>query len=163
LTEFPELFVRTQTLSLGGIEVHQPVTELLEDVGGIGAGEDDSGNVGTGILRQFNITFDYSHHRLYFEKNANFGTTDVFNRSGLEVRIQPGGPVIASVLEDSPAQEAGISAGDTIMAINGWTGDQINAERLFNTFWQKPGTIVRLSVRRLGKTRHVLLKLRDIL
>lgn len=156
-------FVRTQTLSLGSVQVHYPVTELLEDVGGIGADADDSGNVGTGILRQFNITFDYSHHRLYFEKNANFGMPDVFNRSGLAIRIEPEGPVIASVLEDSPAQEAGISAGDTIVAMNGLTGDQINVERLFDTFWQKPGTVVRLSVRRLGTIRHVLIKLRDIL
>ena len=66
-------FVRSQTLSLGGVQVHSMVTELLEDTGGIGAETEDAGNIGTGILKQFNITFDYLHHRLYFEKNANFG------------------------------------------------------------------------------------------
>jgi hypothetical protein len=156
-------FVRSQTLSLGGVQVHYLVTELLEDTGGIGAEGEDSGNVGTGTLKQFNITFDYPHHTLYFEKNANFGQPDVFNRSGLAIQIKPEGPVIASVLEDSPAEEAGILVGDSITAIDGWMGDQITSERLFDILGQQPGTVVRLSIEHLGTTRDVHIKLRDIL
>ena len=139
------------------------VTELLEDTGGIGAETEDAGNVGTGILKQFNITFDYLHHRLYFEKNANFGQPDVFNRSGLAVQITAEGPVVATVLENSPAAEAGISAGDLLTAIDGWQGDQITAERLFDILGQQPGSIVRLSIGHLGTTRDLQIKLRDIL
>ena len=156
-------FVRSQTLSLGGVQVHSMVTELLEDTGGIGAETEDAGNVGTGILKQFNITFDYLHHRLYFEKNANFGQPDVFNRSGLAVQITAEGPVVATVLENSPAAEAGISAGDLLTAIDGWQGDQITAERLFDILGQQPGSIVRLSIGHLGTTRDLQIKLRDIL
>jgi hypothetical protein len=156
-------FVRTRSLSLGGVQVHHLVTELLEDSGGIGAEGEDSGNVGTGILRQFNITFDYPHYTLYFDKNVNFGRPDVFNRSGLAIQIKPEGPVIASVLADSPAEEAGILADDTIIAIDGWMGDQITAGRLFDIFWQQPGTVVRLSIGHLGTTRDVNITLRDIL
>jgi C-terminal processing protease CtpA/Prc len=85
------------------------------------------------------------------------------HRSGLAIQIKPEGPVVASVLEDSPAQEAGILGGDTIAAIDGWMGDQITAERLFDIFWQRPGTVVRLSICHLGVTRDVHIKLRDIL
>jgi gag-polyprotein putative aspartyl protease/aspartyl protease len=99
-------FVRSQTLSIGGIQVHHVVTELLEDSSGIGAEEEDAGNIGSGTLEKFNITFDYSHHALYFDKNGNFGRPDVFNRSGLAIQIQPEGVVVASVLKDSPAEEA---------------------------------------------------------
>jgi hypothetical protein len=156
-------FVRSQTLSIGGIQVHHLVTELLEDSEGIGAEREDAGNVGTGTLKQFNITFDYSHRTLYFDKNTNFGRPDVFNRSGLAVQIKPEGIVVASVLGDSPAEEADIFAGDTILAINDLFGDQITAERLFDILWQQPGTVVRLNIGHLGTTRDVQIKLRDIL
>ena len=156
-------FVRSQTLSLGGVQVHYLVTELLEDTGGIGAEGEDSGNVGTGTLKQFNITFDYPHRRLYFEKNANFGRPDVFNRSGLAIQIKPEGAVVASVLENSPAEEAGILPGDSITAIDGWMGDQITAQRLFDILGQQPGIVVRLSIEHLGTTREVHIRLRDIL
>jgi len=156
-------FVRSQTLSIGGIQVHHLVTELLEDTKGVGAEGEDAGNVGTGTLKQFNVTFDYHHHTLYFDKNANFGKPDVFNRSGLAIQIKAEGVVVASVLEDSPAEEAGISAGDTITAIDGWMGDQTTAERLLDILWQQPGTAVRLSISHLGVRRDVRIKLRDIL
>ena len=156
-------FVRSQTLSIGGIQVHHVVTELLEDTNGIGAEAEDAGNIGTGTLKQFNLTFDYPHHTLYFDKNANFGRPDVFNRSGLAIQIKAEGIVIANVFKDSPAEEAGISAGDTITAIDGWMGDQITAERLFDILWQRPGTDVRLTVIHQGSTREVCIKLRDIL
>ena len=156
-------FARSQTHSLGGVLVHDVVTELLEDTEGIGAGGEDAGNVGTGTLQQFNITFDYPHHTLYFDKNANFGKPDVFNRSGLEIQIKPEGIVVASVLKDSPAEQAGILAGDTIVAIDDWMGDQITAERLFDILRQQPATVVRLNISHLGATRDVRIKLRDIL
>jgi hypothetical protein len=156
-------FVRSQTLSIGGIQLHHLVTELLEDSDGIGAEGEEAGNVGTGTLKQFNITFDYPHHTLYFDKNANFGRPDVFNRSGLALQIKPEGIVVASVLKNSPAEEAGIFAGDMVAAINDWTSDQITAERLFAILWQQPGTIVRLNISHLGATRDVHIKLRDIL
>lgn len=156
-------FVRSQTLSIGGIQLHHVVTELLEDTDGIGAEAEDAGNIGTGTLKQFNVTFDYSHHLLYFDKNANFGNLDVFNRSGLAIQIKPEGIVIANVFKNSPADEAGILAGETITAIDGWMGDQITAERLFDILWQRPGTEVRLTISREGSTREVCIKPRDIL
>jgi PDZ domain len=123
----------------------------------------EKGIMSVGTLKQFNITFDYPHHTRYFDKNAHFGKPDVFNRSGLAVQIKPEGPVVASVLENSPAQETGILGGDTIAAIDGWMGDQITAERLVDIFWRRPGTVVRLSICHLGATRDVHIKLRDIL
>jgi Aspartyl protease/PDZ domain len=157
-------FVRSETVSLGGIEVHDVVTELLEDTGGIGADGEESGNVGTGILKQFNITFDYPHHMLYFDKNANFGRPDLFNRSGLAIQLKPEGIIVASVLKDSPAEKARIRSGDQIIAIDGLSGNQINAGRLFDVFWKQPcGTVVRLRIRHLGETRDVRITLRDIL
>jgi hypothetical protein len=51
-------FVRSPTLSVGGIQLHHVVTDLLEATNGIGAEAEDEGNIGTGTLKRFNVTFD---------------------------------------------------------------------------------------------------------
>jgi hypothetical protein len=53
--------------------VQKPVTSLSLQSRGALADPDLAGNIGFGILRQFNITFDYANNVLYFEKNANYG------------------------------------------------------------------------------------------
>lgn len=71
---------------------------------------------------------------------------------------------MASVLKGSPADNAGIQTGDTILAINNLKGNQINAKRLFDIFWEQPcGTVVHLSIVRLGATRDLYITLRDLL
>ena len=61
----------------------------------------------------------------------------------LAPRITPEGLKVVSVFEGSPAAAAGISPGDTILAINGHTGRQLNAPFLFYILRQPVGTIVR--------------------
>jgi len=147
----PEMayFVRSQTLSIGEIQIHKVVTELLGNREGIGADGEDAGNIGTGALQQFDITFDYPHHRLYFDKNANFEKPGVFNRSDLRLQIKLEGILVGSVLASSPAEEAGVSAGDMVTTIDGWSGDQITAERLFGILQQRAGT-TGSSINRFG-------------
>ena len=156
-------FVRARVLDIGGAHVPSVVTELLVDTGGIGAMQDVAGFIGTEILKRFNLTFDYARNTIYLEKNANYNRPSVFNRAGLAPRITSEGLKVVSVFEDSPAAAAGISPGDTILAINGHTGDQLNGPFLFDIFRQPVGTIVRLKILHAGVEKSVQLKLRDLL
>ncbi len=70
---------------------------------------------------------------------------------------------MVSVFEDSPAAVAGISPGDTILAVNGHTGDQLNAPFLFDILRQPVGTIVRFTILHAGVEKSVQLQLRDLL
>lgn len=156
-------FARVHTLSLGGVEVHQVSAELLQDTKGIGAQTDQAGDVGAQALKRFNVTFDYPHRTIYFEKNAQYDEPDVFDRSGLALRIQRRGLVVMSVLSGSPAEQVGIRAGDLIIAVDAKKSAEITAPFLFDVFRQNPGTIVRLRVYHNGSDRDVSLRLRDIL
>ena len=156
-------FARVHTLSLGGVEIHQLSTELLQDTKGIGAQTDEAGDVGTEVLKRFNVTFDYPHRVIYFEKNAHYNEPDVFDRSGLALRIRRRGLMVMSVLSGSPAEQAGISAGDLIIAVDAQKSAAITAPFLFDVFRQSPGTVVRLRVYHNGSDRDVSLKLRDLL
>ena len=156
-------FVRARVLDIGGADVPSVVTELLVDTGGIGAAQDIAGFIGTGVLKHFNLTFDYSRNTIYFEKNANYDRPSVFNRAGLAPRITPEGLKVVSVFEGSPAAAARISPGDTILAINGHTGRQLNAPFLFYILRQPVGTIVRLKILHAEVEKSVQLKLHDLL
>ena len=59
---------------------------------------------------------------LYFEKNANFGLPDVFDRSGMWVERSASGFEVVDVIKDGPAAKAGLRAGNVIVAIDGKPG-----------------------------------------
>ncbi len=156
-------FVRARVLEIGGTRVPSVVTELLVDTAGIGTMQDIAGFIGTSVLKRFNLTFDYSRSTIYLEKNANYDRPGIFNRAGLAPRITPNGLEVASVFENSPAAAMGISPGDMILAINGHTGEQLDAPFLFDILRRPVGTIVRFRVLHAGVEESVEIKLRDLL
>ena len=95
------------------------------------ADPDLPGNIGFGILRQFNITFDFANNVLYFEKNANHGRPDAYDRAGLWVERGDKGYEVVDVMAGGPAAAAGVKAGDLIIGVNGkaWTSMPLSAVR----------------------------------
>ena len=61
--------------------VHRPVLRVSLERSGFGADPDVSANLGLGILKQFNLTFDYPRQRLILIRNNLYGRQDVFNRA----------------------------------------------------------------------------------
>lgn len=56
---------------------------------------------------------------VFLEKNAEFGTPDVFQRIGIWANAGDGGFDIVDVYANSPAEEAGLKNGDKVIAVNG--------------------------------------------
>ena len=156
-------FVRVRKFALGSLEVDSVVTELAEDKAGIGADPSLAGIVGIGVLKRFNITFDYFHSTIYLEKNANFRRPSVFNRAGLAARITAEGVKVASIFTGSPAASSGIVPGDLILSIDGHAGTDLNGPYLFRVFRQRPGTVLRLLIRHGSLDREVRLELHNLL
>ena len=140
------LLARATTLQLGDVTITKPVTFLALQAKGPLANPDLAGHAGFGILRQFNITFDYARRMLYLEKNANFGQPDVYDRAGLWIERANTGFEVIDVAGDGPAANAGLKAGDVIVAINGKasTGSGLSAARA--VMKGAPGTKVRLKI-----------------
>jgi hypothetical protein len=53
-------------------EAYNPATRLSQQKGGFDADRYVSGNIGLGILKQFNLIFDYSRQQIILEKNQNY-------------------------------------------------------------------------------------------
>ncbi len=99
--------------------IADPLTTLSLQQTGALAGPDHAGNLGHGILRQFNVTFDYAGGALYLEKNANFGQREACDRAGVWIERGARGFEVVDVVAGGPADAAGVTAGDVIVAIDG--------------------------------------------
>jgi hypothetical protein len=157
------LLVRPQILKIGSIEIKDPVGLIELGNRGAAAATQTAGNIGGGILKRFTLTLDYEHRVLYFERNTTFKEPDIFDHSGIWCMQDEAGDLsVVDVVKNSPADKAGLQAGDKIVGLDGKTitGAEINAVR--TKLKQAPGTKVTLQVD--GKTgkREVRLTLAEL-
>lgn len=85
-----------------------------------------AGTIGTGLLRQFNILFDYSRKEMILSKNFSFEQDRRFDRSGMWLTREVSGFRIFSILEDGPAWNAGLREGQIVTVVNGIAAGKIN-------------------------------------
>ncbi|MES2267752.1 MAG: aspartyl protease family protein [Bacteroidota bacterium] len=79
------------------------------------------GNIGIGILKRFNLAFDYSNGLLYVKSNEKFGTPFEHDMSGIEYFMAGDNYmhlIIGRVAPGSPADEIGLIKDDEITSIN---------------------------------------------
>ena len=153
------LLGRANVLKLGSVTFDKPIVALSTQAA-IAANADVAGSVGHGILRQFNITFDYANGFLYFERNTNYGQPDVFDRAGLWIERGASGFEVVELVKDGPAAKAGLAPGNVIVAVDGkpWSALGLNAVR--QDFKAAPGTKVKV---KLGNGQERVITLRDLI
>ena len=151
---------RVETLRIGEAEVNH-VIAFLFDRPAISA--ENAGNIGSRVLRQFNITFDVPHGVLYFEKNSNWGKPEIFNRAGIIVDSIMQNQKAMNVLPESPGEIAGVAIGDIIVQIDGRAPNKDPLQQDDPAFLQPVGTVVRLTVLSGDKTQKIEVTLRDLL
>lgn len=151
---------RAGTLTLGDVAVQKPVAYLSQQQKGAFADAYLAGNVGYGVLKQFNITFDYARQQLFFEKNADYGRPDVADRSGMWLERSKDGFEVVDVVSGGAAEEAGLQAGDIIVEIDGKPTTAWLLPDARDRLKAAPGTRVRVGIER--SKRELELKLRDL-
>jgi hypothetical protein len=151
---------RAGELQFGGITIKQPVTTLARDGEGALGDPDLAGIIGFGILRQFNLTFDYARNVIHFAKNGAFGAADAYDRAGLWLERVDKGFEVVDVVAGGPAAAAGLKAGDVVVGVNGkaWSATTLSSVR--NDLKAAPGTKVRL---RLAAGGERIVTLRDLI
>ena len=154
------LLARANSLKLGTVEIARPLVGLTQPTGTPAAIGDVAGSVGYGILRQFNITFDYANSVLYFEKNANFGLPDTFDRSGMWIERRATGFEIIDVIKDGPAAKAGLIPGNVIVAVDGKTWSTLPLSAVRQEFKAVPGAKVKV---KLASGQERVITLRDLI
>jgi hypothetical protein len=158
------LVTRARELRLGDIVVPSAVADISLQQKGALVSPYSAGNVGAGVLKRFNITFDYGHQRLFFETNSNTASPDIYDRSGMWLNRAGPALKVFDITTGGPAESAGLRVDDRIVAVDGEpvSDDSLVALRKrFRT--EPPGTSIQLSVESNKSKRDVTLVLKDLL
>ena len=155
---------RSHELRLGDAVVEAPITMItLNEKGGL-TDPYIAGNVGSGVLARFNLTFDYGKKTIVFEPNARYAARDVYDRAGLWLNASDDRAsfTVVDVTVGGPAAKAGVAKGDTIVAID---AKPVSGLRLPDVRWRfrsaAVGTEVKLRTQRAGAEREITVTLAD--
>ena len=154
---------RLADFELAGSSFHHIVGVYATDTQGALSSRTEAGNIGSDILQNFTLGFDYSHERIWFDLVPGF-TLPPFSRSGLMLfRNDPKTTVVANTMKNSPAADAGLRQGDTILTIGNQNIQELSMTEIGHLLQQPPGTAVPITWRRDGHELSASLVLKDLL
>ena len=150
--------VHVGSLALGAAEVRGVETELTANQGGESSDKAIAGNIGETVLKQFNLTFDYTHSQVILEKNKGYGKVEDGHAG---IGLDPKGREwrVVSVTPDGAAAQAGIKEGDRVLQIEGKDAGQASLLALWDIFHRPVGTRVWMLLQERGQKRLVAVTL----
>jgi PDZ domain/Aspartyl protease len=154
---------RLSELDLGVLRIPDPTVTFAQDTAGTLASSEIDGIIGGELLRRFTVIFDPPRGRLILEPNAHFREPYEHNMSGIAIRAEGrrGERTIHSVIAGSPAEEAGLKAGDELEAIDGRPAAGFSLDALYEMF-KREGREYVLRVRRGPATMPVRIRMRRL-
>jgi C-terminal processing protease CtpA/Prc len=105
---------------------------------GIFAGNNTAGNIGTGVLKAFTVTFDYGRETVYLKKTRNSqDSASLRNMAGVELGRKQGKIMVRRVIAGRAA-DGFLAPGDIIVEIDGLKtkGKSIEVDRTNRQAWQ---------------------------
>lgn len=151
---------RIAALELAGFELEGVVATFpVKEHQHPGSSDSRNGNLGSGILKRFNVTFDYANERMLLVPNESFGAPFEWDMSGMRLWPEDGGLKVAQVLADSPAAEAGLAVDDVVTQVNGKPASPKTLVEL-RELMREDGAEIEITATREGKPIEVKLTLR---
>jgi hypothetical protein len=119
-----------------------------------------NGTIGGGILKRFNVYFDYQNDKVYLRRNKFYKEEFSYDMSGIsvaakgELYLRPY-YVIEKIRPNTPASDAGLKVDDVILRMNGNYGIDLNLNKINNLLTKKPGKRIKLKIKRGEETLQV--------
>ncbi|HEV8611533.1 MAG TPA: aspartyl protease family protein [Thermoanaerobaculia bacterium] len=134
--ETTQVLGRVSELAFGDLRIRNATVTFAQDTAGTLASADFAGIIGGELLRRFKVIFDPARRRLILEPNGQFNEPYEHNMSGIALRVgtRGGTPTIHSIIAGSPAEEAGLKAGDELEAIDGRPAPGFTLDALYEMF-----------------------------
>lgn len=124
-----------------------------------------NGLIGNSMLSRFDVFIDYPGSTMYVKPNKNYNERFRVDRSGL-ILIGTGPNfariVVQKVIPESPADKAGIQAGDVIRRFNFWPSFFYTLNSINYKLSGKEGRKIRLTLDRDGKKVKARFRLRSL-
>lgn len=138
-------------LEIGGLTVERPLFHVSDDVPNF----IEDGIIGLPVIQRLNLATEVKAGRLWTVPNGRSAEPERYNLTGMWVDQKGRSVVVGRVGKGSPAQRAGIAAGDRI--------EGYGFPELLSRLGGKPGEELRLGVVRDGARREVTLVLETYL
>ena len=156
--------VRMKKLEIGPYSWADPLVKLSQAKVCAFTSEDYAGNIGTGILERFKVTLDYEHRQMWLEPGRLYARRDPMSRTGMQLMRLADTVKVAAVLAGSPAERAGIRAGDVVTALDGQPILAVGLEGVSATLDEGvEGSAHTLAIVRDGKAKKVKVTLKEML
>jgi len=116
--------------------------------------------LGNSFLSRHIVTFDFPHNVIYLKKGKAFDRIDEFDMTGLHL-IRASGEnisnktVVHSVDQDSPADKAGLRAGDIILKVNNKNANEYSRWELSRLKRSGKGHKITITIKRGNKEQEV--------
>ena len=125
-----------------------------------------NGILGNQLMNRFHIIIDYVRGKLYLRPNRKFDDKFKYDRSGMI--IVAGGENLANyqiikVVEGSPADLAGIKAGDKIIKFNGLPASLRGLNKITRKLKKRQGKKIKLTIEREDLKMKKQFELRELL
>jgi Aspartyl protease len=155
---------RLQSVTFGKFHLANAIGKLSLAKQGDYSSRRYDGLLGGQIFRRFKLIVDLRHRRIIFEPNGKLHDPFEADMSGLEL-VADGDDLKTYVIDDlepdTPATEAGIKGGETLLAIDDQPASQFSLETIRRMF-MIDGREYDLTLKREAETIHVKLKLRRL-
>jgi hypothetical protein len=153
---------RLERLTFGSLAVTGVVADFSVQKRGAFASTRTAANVGGGVLRRFTLAFDLAHGRIGLRPNSDFDAPDDVDRSGLFLIAREDAVGVLDVRPRTPAERAGIRAGDRIVRAQGEIQRAQTLPQLRTLLEGPADTHVELTIARAGEPpRTIDLQLGD--
>jgi Aspartyl protease/PDZ domain len=113
------------------------------------------GLLGNDLLRRFNITFNYPDRKVHLMPNTHFKEPFDYIYTGLGIYFENGEVKVEEVIPNSPAEKAGIKAGDILVSVGKNFSNNIMA---YKTILQTQSGNIKLILKRGDKLVETNLK-----
>jgi len=124
-----------------------------------------AGIIGGDFLRRFRLTIDYPHHQLVLEETPETYQPFVYDRSGTFL-LSEGEDYrtirVRTVFPGSPAEDAGVHAGDRIVSVDGENARRLGLEKV-RALFREDNTRYRLVLERGGSLVTAQLVTKELL
>jgi len=129
---------KVESFTVSGFKFNDIPVGLSHAKHGIQNHKKISGIIGGGILRKFNIVYDYHAKKMYWEKNGSYDEPFPINASGMELQLSKdkSAVIIHKIFKNSAAEAAGVTVTSELEKVNGTAATDIGLAELRKIFSQ---------------------------